>query len=880
MMNFNKSSLSIFLILVFFAQISTAQQNSGLFSDIISNIATSGADFPLVSHDKTAAVICYDANDYKGVIRTIFDLQQDIDNVTGVKPMLATTNSSADYEIIIGTLGHSKLIDNLVLSKQLDVNELKGKWESFTIATIENPLPGVKKSLIIAGSDKRGTIYGIYELSQQLGVSPWYWWADVPLKKRTSAYVLAGRYDSGEPRVRYRGIFINDEMPCMSSWAKEKFGGMNSKMYAHMFELLLRLRANILWPGMWGSFKEYNPGVPILFDEHGNYEGNCFNEDDPENPRLADEYGIVMGTSHHEPMQRSQQEWIRNKSAYGNGEWNYLTNKQGIRKFFKEGIENTKNYESLITMGMRGDEDIHMVDAGSAEANFKVLENIMKDQRQTIEEVTGKPASETPQVWTLYKEVLEYYDQGMDVPDDMIIVLCDDNWGDVRRLPALNGKKHPGGYGMYYHLAYYGAPRANKWLNTNQIQHMWEQLQLTYSYGVDQLWMLNVGDLKPLEYPIDFFLNMAWNPERFNPQNLDQYSINFCNQQFGEAQGKEAARILNLYCKYCSRITPEMLDDKTYNIESGEFKMVRDEFMALETCALRQFLSLTDAYKDAYKELILFPVQALANLYDMYFAQAMNKKLGVNKDLKANEWADQVEYCFRRDAELCADYNQNIANGKWNHMMDQVHIGYTIWHAPEKNKIPGVIRLNPDDARTGGYVFSEENNVVVMEAEHYFQTKATEMTKWTVIPDLGRTLSAIALMPYNEKTDGAFISYKMVLDTNVDSIAVHLFFDSTLPFKTGGHTIAASFEGGQENIWNINEDLIWENCYTKMYPAGAARIIESATRLALPKSDDGTYNLIIRPLDPGVVFYKIVVDDGGFEQTHLKMAESPYKRKL
>jgi hypothetical protein len=853
----------------------SAQQNSGLIPNIISGKLTTEADFPIVGTGHSASVR-YDINDYKGIIRAIGDLQNDIDSVTGFKPEILTTELSTEYEIVVGTVGKSKLIDQLIASKKLDAKDLKGKWESFVIVTIQNPKPGVKQYLVIAGSDKRGTIYGIYELSRQLGVSPWYWWADVPAQKRSSAYVVSGRYASGEPKVKYRGIFINDENPCMQHWAREKFDGMNSKMYTHMYELLLRLNANLLWPGMWGSFKEYEPLISLLKNKDGSYEGNSFNEDDSDNPRLADEYGIIMGTSHHEPMQRSQQEWIRNKSKYGNGEWNYITNKEGIQKFFKDGIENTKNYESLITMGMRGDEDRPMVDAGSAEANFKILEGIMKDQRKIIEEVTGRPAAKTPQVWTLYSEVLDYFDQGMKVPDDMIILLCDDNWGHVRRLPEFIGTKHSGGYGMYYHAGYYGAPRASKWLNITQLQQMWEQLQLTYDYGVDKLWILNVGHLKPNEYPIDFFLKMAWNPKAFNENNLNEYSQKFCAQQFGNQYADEASSILSTYCKYASRVTPEMIDDKTFNLKTGEFKMVKDEFLSLEARALRQFLILPAVCRDTYKELILFPVQALANLYDLYYSVAKNRKLAAEKDISANFWADHAEYCFKRDSLLCYDYNHNIANGKWNHMMDQVHIGYTSWHGPQFNIMPKVKRISSGEAKKGGYVFTGENGVVVMEAEHYFENKASLNTKWTVISDMGRTLSGIALMPYTEKTEGACVIYKMNLKPMSDSVKVRVFFESTMPFIKGGHRVAISFQGGKEEIRNINHDLIWKNNYSKMYPTGAARINEVVFSMELPKSE--MYLLKIRPLDPGIVVFKIIVDNGGYEESFLKMQESPYER--
>ncbi len=430
----NIHQINFFLLLcTFFSGIAFAQQTSGITENIISN----ENGFPIVSVDGKATAIFYDASEDVAVIRAVKDLQSDIQKVTGKLPNLSTLETSGDFEIIIGTLGDNKIIDQLVASKKIDTKDLKGKWESFVITTLENRKS--KKQLIIAGSDRRGTIYGIYELSKQLGVSPWHYWSDVPVQKRSSAYVIPGYFASGEPKVKYRGIFINDEEPAFGTWTRTKFGGINSKMYSHMFELLLRLRANYFWPAMWGK---------------------AFNEDDPMNPKVADEYVIVMGTSHHEPMMRAQKEWGNHRTEYGNGEWNYHTNKEGLLKFWEDGFSRNKSYDNLVTMGMRGDGDEPMSDLGSAEANFKLLEQIMRDQRKIIEKVTKKPAKETPQLWALYSEVLEYYDLGMKVPEDMTILLCDDNWGNVRRLPDLNGKKHPGGYGMYYHVDLHGAPRA------------------------------------------------------------------------------------------------------------------------------------------------------------------------------------------------------------------------------------------------------------------------------------------------------------------------------------------------------------------------------------------------------------------------------------
>jgi len=854
MKNISKVNKFCAFLVVCFSGIFSAQQTSGITENILSN----DSGFPIVSSDGNATNIFYDSSENIAVIRTIKDLQSDIEKVTGKLPNLSTTETSGEFEIIIGTLGTNKLIDKLISSKKINAKDLKGKWESFVITTVENPKSKSKKQLIIAGSDRRGTIYGIYELSKQLGVSPWYYWNDVPVKKRSSAYVVPGYFASGEPKVKYRGIFINDEEPAFGTWARTKFGGINSKMYANMFELLLRLRGNYLWPAMWGK---------------------AFNEDDPLNPKVADEYGIVMGTSHHEPMMRAQKEWGNHRKEYGNGEWNYHTNKDALLKFWEDGFSRNKNYDNLVTMGMRGDGDEPMSDLGSAEANFKLLEKIMQDQRKIIEKVTKKPAKETPQLWALYSEVLDYYDQGMKVPDDMTILLCDDNWGNVRRLPYLGAKKHPGGYGMYYHVDLHGAPRAYQWLNMTQIPHMWEQLQLTYSYGVDKIWILNVGDLKPNEYPMDFFLNMAWNPNSFTQDNLENYTVKFAEEHFGKNNAKEIAEIINLYCKYNSRVSAEMMNHKTYNLQSVEFLQVRDSYLALETRALRQFMNLDDAYKDTYKQIVLHPVRAMANLYDMYYAVAMNHKLADEKDLKANYWADYADECFARDAEYTKDYNLNISGGKWNHMMDQTHIGYKSWDEPKEGNIkPTVYRIKPEEEKTGGYIFEEKNGVVAMEAEHFLETKNPKNTKWTIIPDLGRTLSGISLMPYTEKTDGASINYQFKLKNNPSTVKVHFFFDSTLPFKKGGHSIKTYVDKNEPKTIGINQDLTWANNYSKMYPAAAARLVEKVETFTLPANQNGNYTLTIEPLDPGIVLCKIVVDNGGYEETYLKMDESPYKR--
>ena len=546
--------------------------------------------FTLVEGGEVTPILL-DEKDDIGVAIAAKNLQDDFRKVTGMQAELLHFVKGKRL-IVVGSL-ESRFVKELVKTKKIDITSLEGKREKYLMRAVSRPFDGVDEAWVVIGSDKRGTIYGIYELSEQIGVSPWYDWADVPVVQRKNLYIQRGEYTAGEPAVRYRGIFLNDEAPCLTGWVKHTYGTNygDHRFYARVFELILRLRGNFMWPAMWSW---------------------SFYADDPENSRTARDMGIIMGTSHHEPMARNHQEWARKRRQYG--VWDYATNQKVLDRFFREGIERAKDTEDLITIGMRGDGDAPMGGKEGAdheyvnrdEYNMNLLEKVIKNQRKIIRDVTGRPADERPQVWAIYKEVQRFYDMGLRVPDDVIMLLCDDNWGNVRRLPNAEERKRPGGWGMYYHVDYVGAPRNSKWLNVTPIQNMWEQLQLTYDYGVDKLWILNVGDLKPMEYPITLFLDMAWNPKRYTADNLLEHPRGFCARQFGEEQADEAARILNLYSKYNGRVTPEMLDCHTYNIETGEWKQVADEYRKLEADALRQYLSLPQEYHDAYKQLILF----------------------------------------------------------------------------------------------------------------------------------------------------------------------------------------------------------------------------------------------------------------------------------
>lgn len=523
-------------------------------------------------------------------------LSNDMERVGGVNANISETQEISQPAIIIGVLGEDSLIDRLVENGKIDVSGVKHQWEAYQISVVDEPLPGVEQALVIVGADRRGAIFGTFEISEQMGVSPWHWFADVPTEQHSNVYITPGSTQD-KPKVRYRGIFINDEDPALKGWAQKKFGGVNAGMYEHMFDLILRLKGNYIWPAMWGK---------------------AFYLDDPKNTALADNMGMVMGTSHHEPMTRAHAEWHRkSENPAGGGAWNYETNQENIKEFWRGGIERMMSkddgtpYDSLVTVGMRGDGDEPMSEGTAIE----LLETVVADQRKIIADVTGKPAQETPQVWALYKEVQDYYDNGMTVPDDVTLLFADDNWGQIRRLPTKNVDRE-GGFGVYYHFDYVGVPRNYKWTNTVQIGKVWQQMNLAYERGARDLWVVNVGDLKPVEFPIDFFLTMAWDPEDMDQQALQVYAPQFASQVFGAEFATDIGRLLERYGTYAAMRKPELLNQNTFAIgeptapelQAGEFYQHYAKWQELEADMEKVKANIDESHYSAFFQLIEWPI--------------------------------------------------------------------------------------------------------------------------------------------------------------------------------------------------------------------------------------------------------------------------------
>lgn len=759
------------------------------------------ASFALIENSRPARVIVETTNDI-AVQRAAKSFAEDLKRVSGrVASLKHDKKNLGESAVIIGVYGQSLLIDELIDQGKLDVSELKNQWEAFKIAVIKNPWPKVNQVLVIVGSDRRGAIFGAYDISEKIGVSPWYWFADVPVQQKKNIYINAGSR-SEKPGVRYRGIFINDEDPALSGWATKKFGGVNSKMYEHVFELMLRLKANYIWPAMWAP--------------------KAFHLDDPKNTELADAMGIVVGASHHEPMTRAQNEWHRLPAETGaGGEWNYLTNRDNLRKFWRGGIERMmskgdgKPYESLITMGMRGDGDEPM-SQGTA---IDLLENIVADQRKIIEEVTEKPADQTPQLWALYKEVQDYYDQGMQVPDDVTLLFADDNWGQIRRLPTKNIDRK-GGFGVYYHFDYVGAPRNYKWLNTIQIEKVWQQMNLAYERGAKNIWIVNVGDIKPAEYPLDFFMKMAWAPETMTTEKLAAFPNDWARRQFGEARADGISKLITQYSQYAARRKPELLNENSFAVGeatkqalmTGEFDQIMDQWRELMNSVIEMKKLLKPEQQDAYFQLIEHPILALGNLYELYWATAWNRQLARSHDARANYFLTIAEKSFARDVALTEQYH-SINNGKWDGMMNQVHMNYVIWNTPTQQSMPSLVRVAADKPvnelnpvpiiKTGLF---NQTNIIHFSAGNFSRRNNNLGISWTAIKNLGQSKAAMVALPQGRPAtlikDGINLEYDFsIASTNDLQVILHL--SPTLDtLGIGGIRLGVSLDDSKVTIIN------------------------------------------------------------------------------
>jgi len=588
---------------------------------------------------------------------------------------------------------------------------------------------------------------------------------------------------------------------------------------------------------------------------------------------------VVMGNSHHEPMLRAQDEWHRNKDkGVTGGRWDYQSNSGNLQRFWRGGIERMMSkpgkdgYEAVVTIGMRGDGDEAMVE-GTA---IPLLEQIVTDQRAIIAEATGRPARETPQVWALYKEVQDYYDHGMRVPDDVILLFADDNWGQIRRLPDPAAKPRTGGYGVYYHFDYVGVPRNYKWLNTNQIEKVWQQMDLAYRRDARAMWIVNVGDIKPMEYPLSFFLAMAWNPEAMTPQALADYPAAWAAATFGAEHAEAIGAMMTDYSQYAARRKPELIDRDSFtlgevtpeSLDGGEFGAMVAEWDALEAKVMETRDRLRPDQRDAYFQMLEFPVAAMANLYRLDYGAAWNMRLANQNDARANYFADLVEASYRRDTELTERYHR-INGGKWDRMMSQVHIGYVIWQQPTQQSMPSISRVN-DGISSGKPVFvtrpaSAHPGIIAMEAGSFTRARNAKGLRWTTVPRLGRTAGAVVALPQGQPAtsprDGVALDYDVDV-THGGPGMLTLYLAPTLDtIGEAGVAIGVSLDDGPVTTLRAALEATGGAQDTPGKQRWASAVCDNVVRLAadLGTVSPGKHRISIWRLDDNVVLQKLVL---------------------
>jgi len=648
--------------------------------------------------------ICLEQSAFPGVIRVTEKVAHDVELVSGKKPQILVEkeipetleSSGEDWTIIAATKGKSSFLKKLEEAGSAELKELEQKRECYAWIFPEIKNRTKSNLLVIAGSDKRGTIYGFFHLSEMLGVSPFVDWCGLMPPKQEKIEL---REDmaciSKEPSVRYRGFFINDEWPAFGNWCNHNFGGFNAKAYDHVFELLLRLKGNYLWPAMW-SARFADDGPDLL------------------NAELADEYGIIMGMSHHEPCLRQGEEYkyLRGKNSVYGDAWNFRTNREGITKFWEDGLKRSGKFENVITVGMRGEADTAIMGKNATlEDNIQLLRDVLKTQKKLIQERVNPDLTKVPRMIALYKEVEEFFYgnektkglMGAEELEDVILMLCDDNYGNLRTLPTEEMRKHAGGYGMYYHLDYHGWPVSYEWINSSYLPKIWEQMSMAYDFGVRELWMVNVGDIATQEFPLSFFLDMAYDFDRWGSRALNctqEYTRKWVRQQFGSVEEETQdtiADILEQYTKIIHRRRPEALNPETYHpVQEKESSRIFEE----EEQLLKK---LQDVYEtiektnpqnlSAFIALVYYPAFGTMNLVKMQILAGWNHYYANLGAVCANDYGDEVERCMEQDRKAVEMYHQ-MDQGRWYGMGMSQHIGFTHWNEDECRN-PVVMRVIP-----------------------------------------------------------------------------------------------------------------------------------------------------------------------------------------
>ncbi len=839
-----------------------------------------------------------------GVLRLAKTFAGDIEAVTGKCPKLVRSiDEAGEAVIVVATVGCG------VLASRIAGEAITGKREVYSISMTKELFPG-HEVLAICGSDKRGTIYGMFAISRGIGVSPWIDFANVaPAKQETIVLSDDVCKVSKEPSVRYRGFFINDEWPSFGNWTNLHHGGFTAEMYERVFTLLLRMNGNYMWPAMWSStFAEDGPG--LLSAE------------------LADEMGIVMGNSHHEPCLRAGEEFDHVKgenSIYGN-EWNFYTNREGLLNFWRDGLKRGGHLESIITIGMRGERDTSMLGPeATLRQNIELLRDIIRQQRLLIAEHVNPDVDRVPQLLALYKEVEAYFYGDAQTPgligweelEDVILLLCEDNFGNMRTLPTEAMRNHRGGYGMYYHFDYHGGPISYEWVNSTQLEKVWEQMTQAYESGVRELWIVNVGDIKPQELPLTYFMDLAYDYDTYgidHPNRLKEYRLAWAKEQFAphfpaalrdEAIAK-TERVLDLYTKLNNTRRPETLTPWIYHLtenrEAGRVLAKAQEALVL-TEELRRFIAPEGM--DSFVQLVYYPVVASMNLIQMQIYAAVNEVLLAEQNPRADYYAWLVEECISRDAALVQEYH-TIADGAWDGMMSSKHIGFCNWNdegsAPpvvhrlmevldgqyepkveaqldiafdesmlyvsdetEKEFCPGWLTDAEREALPEG-TFVMNGGVLAMEAEHFAEMKAPAGSGYQVLENYGRGLSSVKAFPvtatYAPDEEAPTLVYSVCVPESGD-YKLSLYLAPGNPSEIGGNVRygVQIGDGMLDIIESIPEGFASGDCFNWQWSQGVLNNVRYS-RVAV-SLDAGVNTIAIKAIDSSLVIQTLVLTKEG-----------------
>lgn len=798
----------------------------------------------------------------------------DMERVTGVRPRLVDSLEGVGEAIIVGTVAHSPAIAELEAAGKLDLSPIRGKWESSATSALDRPTAALEHVLVIAGSDRRGAAFALFTLSRQMGVSPWTWWADVPVTRADRLCMEFGASVQAGPSVPYRGVFLNDEDWGLRPWAAKKMDpelhNIGPHTYRQVFELLLRLRANTLWPAM-------HPGT-LAFNAI------------PENPRLADQWGIVMGSSHSEAMLRNNVgEWDEQRD----GPWNYQTNRQAIDNYWKQRLLENGKYENFYTVGMRGLHDSGLEATGTSQDKARLVEQVISSQRQMLAADVNLQVERIPQVLWLYKESLDLYRAGMRVPDDVTLGWTDDNYGYLRQLPSEAEQKRAGGSAVYYHVSYWGFPHDYLWLCTTPPALIREEMRKAWDHGARRLWILNVGDLKPAELDIDYFLQFAWDEPRTAQESQADFLKQWFAEQFGASIAPQLTAIENEYYRLNFIRKPEYMGFNGYDDETR-----RSEFNPLawgdqnreRIAAWRNLSDQVDAlsssipaeFKAAYYELIAYPVQAAAAQNEKFlFADHTYVDAYLHRPDLVLEDHRQSRAAYARIQDLTRDYNQ-LEGGKWDGMMDSAprarqvfyipitsldssgsHSLPPFWNAPPVHTVAASCSnlnlMKPE--------FHEENATVSINAAHFARRRETSGGTWRVLEDLGISGSSMVfgspgatslIANYGHLEDAAWLEYDFDTASQEDAtLTVHSL--PVFPIDSEHRLrFAVELDGGPPQNLDLSGTGEWKEGSAPTWETNVLRN-DARLDLSLGKLRPGSHTLRLVYIDPGVVFQHLTI---------------------